>query len=356
MPGIMQVVGPGGEPGREAAQAQPEDRRHGLVLAHVHEHAERLVAERPRPRRPPSAAATLLAHDAGPAGWRAGRSAGTALGGALAGSGTAAASPMAQTLSPALHPQRARRSRSGRPARAAGRARSTTPGGLHAGGPADACRVGIALAGRTAPRCARPCARAACRCGSRSRGRAARAWRTRRGSRGISGMIRSCASTRIQRVPVERGSAGSGRSGRPRSPGARRCPRRPRSPRPTNTKVRYSRRSSASSSDSAISRLRSARLRSAIASASVLKPSPCSARPGTGSTRETEPSGDDQLVVAKRLVAPVERRGRSSSLQRRVGAGDAAERMSVQSSSSRSGTTTWRGSSVPAAAPGSSGV
>ncbi len=67
-------------------------------------------------------------------------------------------------------------------------------------------------------------------------------------------------------------------------------PSTPAYPAPTNTKVRYSRRLSSSGSDSAISRLSSARLRKAMPSASVLKPSACSARPGTGSTRDTEPS------------------------------------------------------------------
>src|SRR4051794_17572983 len=40
-----EVVGACGEPGREAAQLDAEHRGHGLVAAHVHEDAERLVAE-----------------------------------------------------------------------------------------------------------------------------------------------------------------------------------------------------------------------------------------------------------------------------------------------------------------------
>jgi hypothetical protein len=55
-------------------------------------------------------------------------------------------------------------------------------------------------------------------------------------------------------------------------------------------KVRYSRRLSSSGSDSAISRFSSAWFRTAIASARVLNPRACSARPGIGSTRDTEPS------------------------------------------------------------------
>jgi hypothetical protein len=54
--------------------------------------------------------------------------------------------------------------------------------------------------------------------------------------------------------------------------------------------VRSARRAASSSSTSACSSEKISRLRSAIASDSVLKPSACSASPGIGRVRDVEPS------------------------------------------------------------------
>ncbi len=85
-------------------------------------------------------------------------------------------------------------------------------------------------------------------------------------------------------------SAGRGRRGRRRSPAARRCPRGPRSRRRRRRRSAARVRVSSSSTDSAVSSVWIRRLRSAIASESVLKPTACSASPGIGSVREIEPS------------------------------------------------------------------
>ena len=98
-----------------------------------------------------------------------------------------------------------------------------------------------------------------------------------------------------------------------------------------------------------------ARLRRAMASGSVLNPIACSASPGTGSTRDTDPSATIRWSYAMVSATPD---GVSMLSSRALGAAPVtrARRTLVQPRYSRSGTTTCRGSSDPAAAPGSSGV
>ena len=64
----------------------------------------------------------------------------------------------------------------------------------------------------------------------------------------------------------------------------------PAYPPPTTTKVRVRRRTASSAVDSAMSSDSMTRLRSAMASSTVLKPVPCSARPGIGRVREIDPA------------------------------------------------------------------
>ena len=170
-----------------------------LWLAHVHEHAERPVAElliRPWP----SAAATFSATSLP---WR---SACWQVGGEgrcvpLAGSGTAAASPIAQTFVVALHAHRRVHgdppaSSSGRPELAHQRRRldARGPAQRRAGtsSPVDSVAESSSIeSSRVSVRISMPRARSSRVANSARLG-------------GISGMIRSCASTRIQRVPSSR--------------------------------------------------------------------------------------------------------------------------------------------------------
>jgi hypothetical protein len=97
------------------------------------------------------------------------------------------------------------------------------------------------------------------------------------------------------------------------------------------------------------------RLRIPIASASVFSPTPCSTRPGTGSVRDTDPRATMRWSYSSSV-----RPSSAGSTWSRRASGSAPvtspSRMSTSRSSSRSGTTTWRGSRVPAAAPAISGV
>ena len=303
-PASCQVVGARREPGREAAQPHAEHRGDRLVLAHVHEHAERAVAERLR----------LLAGErggdvarprAGPGGSRAGRSAGRA--------------PCAAW--PGRAPPRRRRSprRSSwpvtrivasvsmrRPGRAAGRARFTTPG-VRTPAVQHTSAGRDALAGRQRGAPVVHASRASCRCGSPCRGaRSSRAANSARLS-GISGMIRSLrldqdparADDAAARVAVDHVAHVVLQLGE--------CPRRPRSRR--RRRRRSGTRAAASSSgiDSAISRFSSARLRSAIGVGEVLEAERVLGEAGHRQHARDRAERDDQLVVVERLVAPVER-------------------------------------------------
>ena len=96
-------------------------------------------------------------------------------------------------------------------------------------------------------------------------------------------------------------------------------------------------------------------LRSAIASLSVFSPTPYSRSPGTGITREMEPSATISWSYGTSRCCPS-----AVATKTRLASGSAPvtwpSSRSVRLRCSRSGTTTCRGSSVPAAAPGSSGV
>ncbi len=63
----------------------------------------------------------------------------------------------------------------------------------------------------------------------------------------------------------------------------------PAKPPPMTTKVRALRRIASSVVDSALSSCAMTWLRRLIASSTVFMPMPCSARPGIGKVRETEP-------------------------------------------------------------------
>ena len=196
-----QVVGAGGEPGGEAAQAQAEHRGHRLVLAHVHEHAEGPVAERAQALAAPAWRPRCRPRP-GPGGSRAGRSAGTAPCAAAPGPGTAAASPIAQTFSRPF--TRMCASTSMRPSSVERQPElATTAAAASPRRSSRRVRVGIALAGGehrgALVHAVEPRAGADLHAAAAQLAR----WRTRPGSAGISGMIRSSASTRIQRVPVE---------------------------------------------------------------------------------------------------------------------------------------------------------
>ena len=195
---------PGSRAGAARASWRPP------CAAHVHEHAERPVAE--RPRLPAGERGRDVARPrAGPGGSRAGRSAATGARRRLAGSGTAAASPIAHTLSLALDAHVgvgldpvALAERQTELLHHAGRA--------HARGPAH--QVGRhALAGRQRARSRSSMLSSVVPVRiSMPRRRSSRAATSARLS-GISRMIRSCASTRIQRVPTIR-QRGYGRSRR----------------------------------------------------------------------------------------------------------------------------------------------
>ena len=240
-----------------------------------------------RPRLARSAWTTLSRRDLRPGAARAGRSAATGLPFA-AGSGTAAASPIAHT--PARPATAQYRSAAMRPPPSSGSPSLATTG------------CGLTPAVQTTVRRRDDLAR-----GERRRGRGDRAPRV------VSVRISMPAPAQLRAGELRelgldlhhhplarldeheaharrRGSAGSGRSRRRRSPAARRGPRGPRSRAPTKTKVSSSRWTASSGSISACSRDCSSRLRSAIASGSVLKPTACSASPGIGSVRDVEPS------------------------------------------------------------------
>ena len=298
-----EVVAAGEQPGERAAPLHADRLGDRLALAHVDEHAERPVAERAHAaraerrgdvaRHAPALAERVLA------GRRARR---------------------ARASSPGRAPRRRRRS----PTRSPGprRASSRRP----RSGRASSSGSPSALDDRMRPDARRPHARA-----RRDDLAVAQARRRRRQllerrlradldaaaaqlARGeLRERRRDLGHHAVGRLdedpahPLRAAARVEARSRRRRSPAARRGPRAPRSPRRRRRRSATPARSAGSSSVSAASSVRSRRLRSSIASGSVLKPIACSARPGTGSVREIEPERDDELVVAELLGAALER-------------------------------------------------
>ena len=252
----------------------------------------RAVAERPRRCRR-RAWRRRCAPPAGPGGSRAARSAGTA------GPAVRGRAPRRSRRSPTrwpcerqagLHAHRAVHARS-RPAAGQRQAQPARPPGSASPRPSTRpCAPAIGLAvGRAWRRASRDLAQRRAVRTSIPRPRSSRSANSER----LCGHLLHDPLARLDQHPahpLRRGSAGTARSPARRSPAARPAPRRRRSRRRRTRTPGTPRAGAGSSSDSAMSRQLSTWLRSAVASDSDFSPIACSASPGIGSVRETEPS------------------------------------------------------------------